>query len=139
MADALPSIVQFSEEIATQEPPEPLPIGEYPATVRSCSVKRSQRNTLYGQVDYFIDPRVYPADFTDGNPDGQMISYRRLSLEDNPGARFGVKKFWEKHNLRPPGRQVDVNELVGATVKVKIDHEEYEEVKRAVITAVNPA
>lgn len=139
MSEALPPIVQFSEDVASQKPPEPLPVGEYPATIRSASVKRSQRNTLYGQVDYFIDPRAYPADFTDGNPDGMILSYRRLALEDTPQARYGVRKFWEKHNLRAPGRQADVNELVGAQAKIKIDHEEFEGMKRAVITAVNPA
>jgi hypothetical protein len=40
MADT-PSVIEFSEDVATAEAPPPLPVGQYPAEIRSAERKTS--------------------------------------------------------------------------------------------------
>ena len=136
--DDLPSVVEFSEDIADAPEPKPLPLGEYTAQIRGAAVKLSQRSTKYAAVDFFISPDQYPVDFTDGNPDGLVITYRRVPMEDNPQARYNLRRFCEAIGS-PMAKQIDVNMWVGATAKVKIAHEKYEGITRAVIEAVRAA
>jgi len=136
--EALPSIVEFSEDLSTQEAPNPLPIGKYRGTVRAAEVKLSQKDKKYGAVTYFISPDQYPADYTDGNPEGTTLVYRRLGLEDNPQARFGARKFCEMHGV-VPSRSIDMNSFVGTEALLHIKHEPYEGIQRAVIDKVSAA
>ena len=134
----MPSIVEFSMDIGQQEAPAPLPGGEYNGVVRSAIVKISQRGTKYGEVAFFIDGGQYPADFTEGNPEGTTIMFRRVSLEDNPQARFGTRKFCEALGA-PLGKRIDVSDWVGRDAQVEVGHETYEGIRRAVINRVRGA
>lgn len=137
-ANEMPSIVEFSMDIGTQEAPAPLPKGEYNGAIRSAVVKTSQRGTKYAEVAFFIDGGQYPADYTDGNPEGTTIMYRRVSLEDNPQARYGTRRFCEAIGA-PVGKRIDVSEWVGRDGQVEVNHEPYEGVNRAVISRVRGA
>jgi len=133
--DELDSVVEYSVNLKDQDAPEPLPVGEYSATIRGAEKKESQRGTFYAAVSFFIGSDQYPADFTEGNPDGMTIIYRRTSLEDNPGARFGTRNFIEAIG-GTLSKKIDVTEWVGLEAAVEIDHETYEGVTRAVIKRV---
>ncbi len=139
MAEQLPTIVEFSEDIATAKQPDPLPTGEYLGTIRAAQVKRSQRDTKYGEAMFFISSDQYPADYKDGNPDGVSLAYRRVSLEDNPMARYQARRFSESIGSPMQGRTIDVSRWVGLSAKVTVSHEEYEGTIRAVITKVGAA
>lgn len=121
----LPSIISFSEDIATAERPKPLPAGDYVATIRNAEVKLSQKGTRYVAVAFFIPAEQYPADYTDGSPDGTTISYNRLSAEDNSGARYRMKLFVEAIKAKP-GRELDIASWVNATAKVEVRHRTWE-------------
>ena len=139
MTDEVMSIVEFSEDISKVEAPEPLPVGEYPAQITGAEVKVSQRGTKYAAVSFFINVDDYPADFPVENaPDGVTIVYRRVGMENNPQARFGLKKFLESIGA-PMSSRIDVNDWVGLEASVEVDHSEWEGVPRAEITRVNPA
>lgn len=140
MADEeLMTIVEFSEDIADAEAPEPLPVGEYPATIRAAEIKVSQKGTRYAAVTFHIAPEEFPADFpTDIAPDGKTIIFRRVSMEDNQQARFGLRRFCESIGA-PMSKKIDVNEWVGLDAKVQIDHDTYEGVTREQIVRVNEA
>lgn len=139
MTEETMSIVEFSEDISQAEAPEPLPVGEYPATIKTAEVKLSQRNTKYAAVGFFISVDDFPADFPVENaPDGKMIVYRRCSLEDNPQARYMLRQFCENIGATA-SKKIDVNEWIGLDATVVIDHDEYEGVVREQISRVNAA
>lgn len=136
MSDEVVSIVEFSEDIGEQEAPEPLPSGEYTATIQGAEVRESQRGTKYAQVAFHVAPEEFPADYpAENNPDGLLCYYRRVSLEDNPRSRYGTRKFCEAIGA-PMSNRLDLNEWVGLTAIVNIDHSEYEGVTREEISRV---
>lgn len=139
MTDETMSIVEFSEDISEAEAPEPLPPGEYPATIRAVEVKLSQRNTKYAAVTFVVDPGEYPADYPLENaPDGKAIVYRRCSMEDNPQARYMLRRFCEAIGATA-SKRIDVNEWVGLAAMIEVENDDYEGVSREQIARVNAA
>ncbi len=138
MSEELSSIVEFSSDLSKAEAPDPLPVGEYEAVIRAAEVKMSQRETRYGAVTFNISADQYPADYTDGGPDGATIIYRRVGLEDNPQARYGTRRFCEAIGA-PLSKKIDVAEWLGMEAIVEIVHETYEGVTRAAIKTVRAA
>ena len=140
MSEDTMTIVEFSENIEDAEAPEPLPPGEYPATIRQVAVLRSkQRDTLYAAVQFVILPEDYPADYAaDNAPDGKVITFRRVSMEDNPQARWQIKNFCEAIGATA-SKRIDVTEWVSLEARVTVDNEEYEGVMREQIVKVDAA
>jgi hypothetical protein len=131
------SIIEFSEDIATAEAPKPLPVGQYPAEIRSAERKTSANSgNEYGRVQFFIAPEQYPADFTEGNPDGMLLDYNRVPTQDNPAARHRMRKFCEAIGYSPKGGKVDMNEWIGMTATVDIVHDTFDGETRAQIKRV---
>ena len=131
------SVIEFSTDLNEQEAPVPLPEGDYEAEIRSVEIKESQRKTKYAEVTFLISPDQYPADFSeDGNPDGEILKYRRVSLEDNPRSRFNTRKFIEAIGA-PLGKRIDLNQWIGCRANVTIGHDEYEGEMRANVTRVS--
>lgn len=133
-----PSIIEFSEDVATAEAPVPLPVGDYPAEIRGVTSKTSQNGNPYAQVQFFINPDSYPADYTEGEPDGMILSYNRVSLQDTPASRHRMRKFLEAIGA-PAGKKIDLNDWVGRTAIVSVAHDPYEGENRANIAKVNAA
>lgn len=139
MSDDTMSIIEFSEDIGEAEAPEPLPVGEYAATIRSVEGKLSARGTKYAAVGFHIAPEEFPADFDPAMaPDGKLIIYRRCSLEDTQQARFMLRKFLENIGATA-SKKIDLNDWVGLEARIEVDHDEYEGVMREQITRVNAA
>jgi hypothetical protein len=138
MSEELPSIVEFSINLKDQDQPEPLPAGKYTGVIRNAEVKESQRGTMYCAVSFHIGSDQYPADYTDGSEDGLTLIYRRVGLEDNPQARFGLKRFMENIGA-PLAKKVDVTEWVGMEAALDVEPDTYEGVTRATISRVNAA
>jgi len=136
--DEISSIVEFSVNLKDAEQPDPLPIREYTAAIRGAEVRLSQRGTKYADVAFFVSPDQYPVDYTDGNPDGTVLHYRRVSLEDNPQSRYAARRFCEAIGA-PLGKKVDVTEWVGLEATIETGHETYEGVTRPVILRVREA
>ena len=135
MSDTLPSIIEFSSDLSKAEAPEPLPVGEYEATISGAEVRTSQRETQYAEIRFMVPADQYPADYADGNPNGTTLIYRRVSLEDNPNSRWGTKNFIEAIGA-PLGKQINVNDWHGLDAVVEVGHEVYEGVNRAVVKRV---
>ena len=131
----LPSVIEFSVDLGKQDEPEPLPTGEYTGTIRSAIQKVSQKNTRYGEVAFFVDSDQYPADYDEGNPDGMTLYYRRISLEDNPQARYGTRRFCEAIGA-PLGKKIDLSEWIGCEALLEVVHDTYEASRSANISRV---
>lgn len=129
------SILEFSEDVSQAEPVPPLPVGDYPAEIRAAVQKTSAAGNAYGSVQFFIAPESYPADYTDGNPDGELLTYNRVAIADTPAARHRLRKFLEAIGAKG-GKTVDLNDWVGLTATVSITHDTYEGETRAVVSKV---
>lgn len=138
MSEELSSIVEYADDLSEAEQPNPLPVGEYRGSIRQAVQKISQRDTRYGEIAFFIGADQYPADFTDGNPDGTTIFYRRVSFEENPQARYGARRFCEAIGA-PLSKKLDLSEWVGMEAQVDVGHESWEGIDRAVIQRVRAA
>jgi hypothetical protein len=129
------SIIEFSEDIANAEAPVPLPAGDYTAEIRAAEVKTSGKGNEYFAVTFFIPPEQYPADYTDGDPDGTTLGYNRLQKRDDTSGRYRVRKFCEAIGAKM-GKKIDVNEWIGLTATVAVDNSEWEGEPRAEIKKV---
>jgi hypothetical protein len=135
----MPSVIEFSEDIANAEAPVPLPAGDYQAEIRAATQKTSQTSgNPYASVQFFIPPEQYPADFTEGEPDGMLLTFNRVSLQDTPASRHRLRKFCEAIGA-PAGKKVDLNEWVGRSATVSVQHDTYEGEQRAAIGKVAAA
>lgn len=122
------SFVEFSEDISTAERPEPLPAGEYPATIMAAQVALSKKNTKYAAVTFQIERDAFPADFAESmgpTVQSRTLVYRRLSLEDNPQARFNLRQFCESIGA-PMSKTVRPTDWVGYEATVGVGHSTYE-------------
>jgi hypothetical protein len=134
-----PSILTFSEDISSAEPPVPLPVGDYPAEIRGAVVKTSQKGNQYVSVTFFVAPEHYPADFTDGNADGELLTYNRLQYDDSPRGRHRMRKFTDAIGAKNKGNEIDINDWVGSTAILAVAEEEWEGEPRAVIAKITAA
>jgi hypothetical protein len=135
MAEEVPSIIEFSEDVGQQEAPVPLPVGEYPAEIRAAAQATSAAGNPYAKVQFFIAPEAYPADYTEGEPDGMVLTFNRVSLQDTPASRHRLRKFCEAIGA-PAGKKIDLNDWVGRTATVAVQHDTYEGEVRAAIGKV---
>lgn len=139
MANEMPSIIEFDEDISQAEAPVPLPVGDYPAEVRGATRKTSQNSgNEYAAVQFFISSDAYPADYTEGEPDGAILTFNRVSLQNTPGSRHRLRKFLEALGA-PAGKKIDLNDWVGRTAIVTVQHDTYEGETRAAIGKVSAA
>jgi hypothetical protein len=119
------SIIEYSQDLSTAEAPPPLPAGVYPAEIISVSEREGQLGR-YLSIVFRINPESYPADFTDGDPDGTELMYNRLQLDDNGKNRFRMKRFLQRIGA-PLSNKIDPNSLIGLTATVEVNHREWEE------------
>lgn len=130
------SIIQFSEDITNAEAPAPLPAGEYTAEIRSAEAKVSANSgNTYMSVQFFIDSSQYPADYTEGDPDGTILTYNRIVVEDTAKGRHRMKKFCESIGAKT-GREVNPADWLGLTATVSVKTSEWEGEPRAEIDRV---
>ena len=134
------NILEYSSDISSAEAPPPLPVGEYPATIESVEAKTSATTgNDYLSVSFRIASDDFPADF-DGSmyDNGLMLAYNRLVIDDNPRARYAMRKFCEAIGAKT-GKQIDPNSFIGLNAKVKITHQSYEGEQRAQIAGLAAA
>lgn len=131
----VPSIINYSRPLDEAEAPKPLPKGRYKAVIKEVRPKVSKTGNNYPEVLFFIGPDQYPADYTDGNPAGVTLAHRRLSLEDNPNARWQMRQFCEAIGA-PLGGQLNLDEWNHREAIVEVDHEDFEGTTRPVIRRV---
>jgi hypothetical protein len=138
MSGSLPSVYEYGDDIANAAPPSPLPEGEYRATVQAIEARNSKSSGKpMALVTYLISPDQYPADFTEGNADGETMQFYR-PLEDTPRNRYLLKKFCEVHGVTP-ARRINLPDFIGQEVIVSVTHEEYQGEPRARVQPVRAA
>ncbi len=136
--EELGSIVEYTEDLADQEAPEPLPPSEYEAEIKGAEAKISNTSgKKYAAVSFYIPVDQFPPDYpVENNPDGVTIIYRMVPLEDNPRARFSCKRFIAAIGAKP-GKRIDLNDWVGLSAMVGVQTDSYEGIDREQITKVS--
>ena len=130
------SILEYGSDLKDATPPVPLPPGPYPAEIISCQEKVSTSSGgKYLNVVFRINSENYPADYVDGDPDGVELHYNRIQTEDNGRNRFRMRQFLERIGA-PLSNKVDLNNLLGLTATVDVNHQEYEGEQRAQIARI---
>lgn len=135
---AVKSIIEYDVDLDEAEAPVPLPKGDYVGEIRGAEQKTSGKGNEYINVTFHIDADQYPADYTEGNPDGTILSYGRLSPENTTRARYQMKKFIESVG-GTLGKSVDMNDWLGLRAKLTVVNEDYEGVPQAKISKVSEA
>lgn len=139
MSEEQVTILEFSEDIATAEQPDPLPARDYPAEIRSAEIKESQKGNKYFSVQLFVAPENYPADYPiENNPDGRVLTFNRLMAEDTPNNRYRLRKFLETIGV-PASKRVDCNEWIGQHVIVEVAHREWQGETREEVAKIKAA
>lgn len=132
------SILEYDTDLGEAEAPVPLPVGDYPAEIRSAERKTSAAGNEYINVTFHISPDAYPADYTEGNEDGTILTFGRLSPENTQRARWNMKKFTEAIGAKQ-GKSIDLNDWIGLNAIVTVAHDTYEGETRPQIKKVNQA
>ena len=136
--DQIESIIEYQDDIADAQPPTPLPVGKYHASVIGALIKTSQKGNQYCEVMFRIPSEQYPPDYLDGNPEGTNIAFRRLSPTGTALARYGMRRFCEAIGA-PLGRKLDMSDWIGKEATLDIVHRDYEGSPRMDIKAVEKA
>ena len=130
------SIIEYSADLATAEQPPLLPPGPYPAEIIGAQEKVSKTNGhKYLSITARINAESYPADYTDGDPEGIELQYNFLRLDDTPRNRYNMRRFLERVGA-PLSRKVDLNDLVGRTMTVEVTHNEWQDEQRLQIARI---
>lgn len=130
------SIIEFSENIAEAEAPEPLPEREYVASIESVKRETSQKGTVYAAPIFFVKEEDYPADYDVNNaPGGKKIRHMVMLSDDGP-SRHRLRKFCEAIGA-PMSKRIDLSQWVGLEAKITIKHDTYEGVTRERISKVD--
>lgn len=131
----LGSVYEFSEDLSKQEQPMPLPVGDYRATVQGVEQAISKNSGKRMMVlTYTVAPDQYPADYTEGNPDGEQFKVY-VSLTDDARTRFRIRKLCEMHGVTP-ARTLNLPDFIGQEVIVNVTHEEYQGEQRARVAPI---
>lgn len=143
MSEELSTVFDFEGDVNEAKAPEPLPEGEYPATVQGVEMKKSQSGKSVAHIALLISASAYPPDYADGDPDGTVIKdYRTIHTEKR--LWFLNKQMMEAYGVRIKRRgdgtsSIDVNDLQGQDVLVTVKHDMYQGRQTAKIASIRPA
>ena len=121
----LGSVYDFQSNIADAQEPVPLPVGEYRASVQAAELANSKSTGKPMLVlTHIVSPDQYPADFADGNPDGEKLTVY-VGLAETPRNRWRLKKLGEMYGVMIANR-LDATAFIGQEVILHIEHEDYQ-------------
>lgn len=135
--EELGSIIEYTDDIDDAEAPLPLPEGVYEAEIKAVEAKYSSNNRKYAAVSFFIPVDAYPADYPiEEAPDGLVLVFRKMSLENNKMARFNLKRFIQNIGAPPVGRSLDLTQWIGLKAKIIVKHDTWEGTTRPTVDRV---
>lgn len=131
------SLIEYSVDLEQQTEPLPLPVNTYPAHVETAEAKVSKDGgSEYLALGLRIPSDAYPADYTDGDPDGTLLFFNRTPIADTPRGRWLMKRLRSVMGLPSGGRTIDPYDFVGLTVNIAVEHNEWEGEKRAQVARI---
>lgn len=120
----LSSVIEFDEDLSNVEAPKPLPAGNYDSVIESAEPIMSKNGNPMVKVTHFISSDQYPADYTDGNPEGTRLT-QYLMLGKDQRSKYQLKQFCLGIGAAL-SNSIDVNTWVGNAARVEVVNEIYE-------------
>ena len=120
----LSSVIEFDEDLNNVEAPKPLPMGLYDAVVQSVEPMMSKSERLMAKVTFSVSADQYPADYTDGNPNGTTLT-QYIFLDNSQRSKFALKRFCQAIGA-PLSNSVDITTWVGLPARIEVINEPWE-------------
>lgn len=128
------SIIEFDEDLSNVEAPKPLPAGTYDAVVESAETMTSNSDKPMIKVVFNISADQYPADYTDGNPEGTKLT-QYLLADNSPRSKFALKRFILALGA-PLSNKIDVTTFIGLPAKLEVGTRMWQDMEVASIVRV---
>lgn len=119
------SIIEYSVDIAQQERPPVLPVGEYRATVTGVELKHGKESGRpYLNIKWSVDTDNQPVQFVEelGTHGPVSVFSMLFGCEDTPPQRFAMKMFCEAVGA-PMSNRVDPREFLNQEARVQVEHQ----------------
>lgn len=130
------SMMTFSQDIMNAEAPPPLPARSYRAEIVGAMIRPAQASGMpYLALQFRVPASEYPADYTEGDPDGTVLYYNRLQVQDTPRGRYLAKMLMQKLG-GPLGHNIDCNALIGLWANIEVAHQERDGEMRENVTRI---
>lgn len=133
----LTSIIDFGVDLSTVEAPKPLPAGVYDAVIQTAELvktKNSEDPKDMLKITYNISADQYPADYTDGNPNGTTLT-QYLMADKSVRSMFALKRFLLAVGA-PISNQLDATTLIGLPAKIEVANQLWEGMETARVARV---
>lgn len=133
----LKSMLEFDVNLAEVEAPKPLPAGTYDAVVQTAEIvmsKNSEDPKPMIKCTFNISADQYPADYTDGNPNGTILTHYVMA-DKSCRSMFALKRFLLALGA-PLSNSVDTTTLIGLPAKLNVTNQLWEGVEVARIASV---
>lgn len=133
----LKSMLEFDVNLAEVEAPKPLPAGSYDAVVQTAEIvmtKNSEDPKPMIKVTFNISADQYPADYTDGNPNGTTLTHYVMA-DKSVRSMFALKRFLLALGA-PLSNTIDPSTLIGLPAKLDVTTQLWEGTEVARIARV---
>lgn len=124
-ADDVPdTILEYSTNIAEQERPPILPIGEYRAQVTGVQKKYvSSTGKPFLLIKFSVGADDLPATLIEelGTQDPIDVFYMLFGCEDIPASKFEMHKFCAAVGA-PMSNRIDVRDFMDQVARIQVDH-----------------
>lgn len=118
-------VLEFGMDLAKVEKPEPLPAGEYSATIMDVELRTSKNEenpTQYLAVTMSIDPSQFPPDYKAPSDAPVKVTYNRLRYASDQHAMWNIAEFQRAIGINVKGNTVSPDDWIGSPARVKITH-----------------
>ena len=133
----LNSIISFDVNLAEFEAPRPLPAGQYDAVIQTAEIvktKNAEDPKDMIKVSLMISADQYPADYTDGNPNGTVLTHFVMA-DRSVRSMFALKRFLLAVGA-PLSNSIDTTTLIGLPAKVEVENTLWQGMETARIARV---
>jgi hypothetical protein len=133
----LNSIISFDVNLAEVEAPRPLPAGQYDAVIQTAEIvktKNAEDPKDMIKVSLMISADQYPADYTDGNPNGTVLTHFVMA-DRSVRSMFALKRFLLAVGA-PLSNSIDTTTLIGLPAKVEVENTLWQGMETARIARV---
>lgn len=137
--NAMGSIIEYNDDLATAEAPKSLPAADYLGTIISAVIGTSNTSgKTRVDVTFKIPPEEFPADYEDADSfaDGKEVHFYP-SAEPDKANRFRMRTFCEAIGVKTSTKKLDVNDWIGKQAVLTIEPDEYEGIERERVKKVS--
>lgn len=118
------TILEYSIDIAEQERPPVVPIGDYRAVITGVQKKYGKdTGRPYLNIKWSISPDDLPADFIEeiGVQEPITVYHMLFGCEDNPRSRFSMHQFCESIGA-PMSNRINVQDFMNQEGRITVEH-----------------